>query len=470
MQPASSNPRRPAVRRPPWRTRRRRRPEFAGFSACSPALRGAFSAVGYRPSGRPGRLRRGGWRSSGRRPDVTGPAGRRGGRRRGGCRRGGGGGWGRRRGGIGRWARCRKGRAGHHGRGRVRTSRHWASPRTRGHGDDAESDDVDGRWPNDQTPPISSPITPPNTQDSCSAVSLRPNAEARLTSGQVPLDHRVEAHLGQRRRRRADQSDDRGGGQTRRQHRDQVRRRSPRTSEMIDIVSGWVSGSRAPRALPTNPPMPAATPTTPSSSSCVNPLDIGVLALDHERDEQRQEAGLDPDRAVGPQRGGRPISGRRRAWPVGRPGRRRPGPRRRSTPPRPGCAGTARRRRRRCSAVKTSAPGEPNAQARPAAMAPATPPAISPNTVSREFVLTRVISSGSTRGVSAALSTPNDLDSTSMPSAHGIQHPGVELERHDHRQHRPGEARGGQREPPAALQPVQQRADQRCDHRERAPP
>ena len=71
------------------------------------------------------------------------------------------------------------------------------------------------------------------------------------------------------------------------------------------------------------------------------------------------------------------------------------------------------------SAVKISAPVEPNAQDRPAAIAPATPPASSPNTVSRELLLTRLRSGGSTRGVMAALSTLNDLDSTSMPSAQG---------------------------------------------------
>ena len=71
------------------------------------------------------------------------------------------------------------------------------------------------------------------------------------------------------------------------------------------------------------------------------------------------------------------------------------------------------------SAVNTNAPGEPNIQVSAAAMAPATPPAISPNTVNREFVATRVIASGSTRGVSDALSTPNDLENTSDPSAHG---------------------------------------------------
>jgi hypothetical protein len=39
--------------------------------------------------------------------------------------------------------------------------------------------------------------------------------------------------------------------------------------------------------------------------------------------------------------------------------------------------------------------------------------------VSREFVVTRVIVSGSTRGVTAALSTTNDLLSTIAPSAAG---------------------------------------------------
>jgi hypothetical protein len=71
------------------------------------------------------------------------------------------------------------------------------------------------------------------------------------------------------------------------------------------------------------------------------------------------------------------------------------------------------------SAVKISAPGESHNAATPAATAPATPPAISPNAVSREFVVTSVIALGSTRGVTAALSTANDLLSTIAPSAAG---------------------------------------------------
>ena len=71
------------------------------------------------------------------------------------------------------------------------------------------------------------------------------------------------------------------------------------------------------------------------------------------------------------------------------------------------------------SAVKNSAPGEPHTAATPAATPPNTAPAARPNVVSREFVVTSVIASGSTRGVTAALSTTNDLLSTIAPSAAG---------------------------------------------------
>ena len=71
------------------------------------------------------------------------------------------------------------------------------------------------------------------------------------------------------------------------------------------------------------------------------------------------------------------------------------------------------------SAVYISAPSEPHSHATPAAIPPKTPPAARPNVVRRELVVTSVIAEGSTRGVTAALSTTNDFDSTSMPSAAG---------------------------------------------------
>jgi hypothetical protein len=74
---------------------------------------------------------------------------------------------------------------------------------------------------------------------------------------------------------------------------------------------------------------------------------------------------------------------------------------------------------RQITAVSQAAPGEPKSHATPAPMPPATPEATSPKTVSREFVVTSDMPGGSTRGVTAALSTPNDLDSTMIPSAAG---------------------------------------------------
>ena len=64
-------------------------------------------------------------------------------------------------------------------------------------------------------------------------------------------------------------------------------------------------------------------------------------------------------------------------------------------------------------------PDEGESFARSPYDAPDTPPATRPKVVSRELVVTRVIACGSTRGVTAALSTANDLLSTIAPSATG---------------------------------------------------
>ncbi len=71
------------------------------------------------------------------------------------------------------------------------------------------------------------------------------------------------------------------------------------------------------------------------------------------------------------------------------------------------------------SAVNHNAPADPEIASTPLASAPNTPAATRPNVVSRAFVLESVISDGSTRGVTAALSTVNDFDSTIIPSAAG---------------------------------------------------
>ena len=73
------------------------------------------------------------------------------------------------------------------------------------------------------------------------------------------------------------------------------------------------------------------------------------------------------------------------------------------------------------AAVNHNAPDESKTPLIPAAIAPKTPPATSPNTVSLAFVLDSVISGGSTRGVTEDFSTMNDLDSTILPSAAGYR-------------------------------------------------
>src|SRR5664279_2430856 len=257
-------------------------------------------------------------------------------------------------------------------------------------------------------------MTPPNTQDSCSTVSLRPNADARLASGS-------SCWITESRQTLA--SDD--AVEPTRPTRAAVARPGTSTairvdnavaaSDRIETVSGFDSGNRAPRPLPVKPPMPAAAPTTPSSSSWVKPLApayslLITKAMNSARkpvssrmlpfaqsvvvtDNGNARLALGPT----PSTGISPAVDSTQA-----------GIRRHSQPP-----------AILSSAVKISAPVEPKAQDSPAANAPATPPAIRPNTVIRELVLTRVMSGGRTRGVIAAFNTLNDFDSTSMPSAQG---------------------------------------------------
>src|SRR6478735_4756640 len=125
--------------------------------------------------------------------------------------------------------------------------------------------------PNDQTPPINRPTTPPNTQDSCSTVSLRPKADARLASGS-------SCWITESRHTFASDDAVEPTNPTRAALASPGTNTATRVvtataaSDRIDTVSGLLSGSRAPRPLPMNPPRPAARPTTPSSSNWVKPL------------------------------------------------------------------------------------------------------------------------------------------------------------------------------------------------------
>ena len=71
------------------------------------------------------------------------------------------------------------------------------------------------------------------------------------------------------------------------------------------------------------------------------------------------------------------------------------------------------------TAVNHSAPAESNSCRNSVATAPNAAPPTSPNVVSRALVLASVMSGGTTLGVTAALSTVNDLDSTIFASAAG---------------------------------------------------
>ena len=165
-------------------------------------------------------------------------------------------------------------------------------------------------------------------------------------------------------------------------------------SAQMDTVSGLLSASFAPRPLPMKPPMPAATPTTPSNNSWVkalasvysrlitkatnrarNPVSTRIVPFAHnvvvtESGNARLAFGPTPSTGISPAVDSTQDGMRRHSRPP-------------TTLSRP---------------VRINAPVEPKAQERPAASAPATPPAISPNTVSREFVFTSVMSGAAPAG------------------------------------------------------------------------
>src|SRR5690606_34720105 len=164
---------------------------------------------------------------------------------------------------------------------------------------------------------------------------------------------------------------------------------------------------REPSALPRNPPTPAAAPMMPSSSSWMNPvcplLSVSAFTANaanimrnpvSTRMEPLPHSATTTYRAIG----ARPaFLGSLAVSDAGTS---------------PSVTSTHDGMRMACtaptaqmSAVNHRAPEEPNAQFNPLAIAPNTPPAARPNTASLALVFDRVISGGSTLGVTAALST-----------------------------------------------------------------
>src|SRR6478752_103142 len=228
---------------------------------------------------------------------------------------------------------------------------------------------------------MSRPTTPPNTQESWSAVSLTPNADARLASGSSCWITESRQTLAS-----ADAVDPTSPTM------DAVIRPGMRAAinvvnttaarDEMETRSGLFTGRRAPIALPTNPPMQAAMPTTPSSSNWVNALAAAYsLLITNAMNRARNPVSIRmlplAHSVVVTERG---KVFRRRA-PTASTGTSpavdstQAGIRRQSQPP-----------TMLSAAVKISAPVLPKPQDNAAASAPATPPAIRPKTVSREFV------------------------------------------------------------------------------------
>ena len=167
--------------------------------------------------------------------------------------------------------------------------------------------------------------------------------------------------------------------------------------------------------MPTNAPMPPAAPTSAISASCrVGSASVCAFTTNATNSVRKP---------VSTRTAPLPHSATSTACPSGVRSRRGPrivagtspavrsthlGMRRHSTVPATPSA-----------AVNHSAPGDPHNAATATAIPPDTAPAARPKVVSREFVVTSVIASGSTRGVTAALRTTNDLLNTSTPSAAG---------------------------------------------------
>ena len=239
--------------------------------------------------------------------------------------------------------------------------------------------------------------------------------------------------------------------------------------------SGPRAFSQAPIAVPSALPVPAATATRPSEVAGAQPAQR-VLAQ-QEGQEERQEAGERAQAGVGlqavqhrradrPQPG--PPLGEHRARRLVRGTPAGPGPR--PWPSRP-CAAA----RTTGSVPVTNTTKAPySGQLGPIRCSPppigaASPVASSPASVTRELALTSEIRGGSSRGTTALLTTPYALDDTSTPSAAGYSSrpPVGHRARHRQRQQRAGQHRAGHRRPAAVRHPVQQRADDRREQRER---
>src|SRR5690606_36912693 len=268
----------------------------------------------------------------------------------------------------------------------------------------------------------SRPIAPPKHQAICSTVSDRPNADARDSSGRscwMTASRLILASALQVAPIKATSA----------------AVAIPGSSAASTVAASVVATatvvtwsvpprcSREPMALPTKPPAPAAAPSTPSSSSWTNGLwsccsadALTANAANSIRNPVSNRIVPLPHSATSTPTviGCLPAGLRRMACEFSVAGTS------------PSVTSTQDGMRIACTVPATqiaaatqAAPGEPAIQLNSDAMAPPTAPAPSPNTVNRALVFDRVISGGTTRGVTADLSTMYDFDSTILPSAAG---------------------------------------------------
>ena len=119
------------------------------------------------------------------------------------------------------------------------------------------------------------------------------------------------------------------------------------------------------------------------------------------------------------------------------------------------------------SAVNHSAPDEPKICSTSAATAPNAAPPTRPNVVSRALVLASVMSGGTTLGRDRRLEHGERLGQHHLRERGRIEQPAVEVRGHHEARERLPDRRDAHGEPPAALDPVQHRPDDRRDQRER---
>ena len=270
----------------------------------------------------------------------------------------------------------------------------------------------------------STPRAPPNTHASCSAVSERPNAEERAASGMSVWMEESSATLPSALAIAAISANT---AAIQRVPRNAATTAADRAdpAATVAIRPGRPSESRDPTALPANVPRPPAAPAMASSPACSSAVAFSCALATNARNRVRKPV-MNRARASA-HRVASTLRPSGRVSTALRPLRSEPRSTRREACSSSGeasaCEGIVMATYAATSATAASshsAAWESQIHATPAAAAPATAlPHTCPSTVSRELVRTRSRAGGSTCGVMDALTTPNVLDSTSMPSASG---------------------------------------------------